>query len=368
MLKVVDRGIVKVERLTTDLEAHERARDLGEDAADANSRIGNTSDDNYNDSMPDERSDPPQDATSLPALPPGPETTPSAMPIPENDAVIESQSTPAFTFPGTLSLSSTGSVHESEAAPTRPDVAAPEDRPSETIRRSATSQSAGMSAVEAMLIRRHSASSSISTRPSKLSLVAAAAPHENSAETRPSASRMGRSQRSLGDEIASATATEVEEDVGNDSFKSVVEVSSLDPRAAARAAAILKMVGRFVLRRIQGQLANGRITRTLSMASCRLPPQLLPPATCHSRGPLGQVHPPYPVRLALRAAEDSSQSTLIRSIRPASSIARSCCTRLSWKSSLVAGVDLDPEQGVWGRLRAGTRPTRRSCRFPGDGR
>lgn len=51
------------------------------------------------------------------------------------------------------------------------------------------------------------------------------------------------SRRSLGEELASASADD-DDQAGDESLRSVVEVSSLDPRAAARAAAILKMVSR----------------------------------------------------------------------------------------------------------------------------
>lgn len=47
-------------------------------------------------------------------------------------------------------------------------------------------------------------------------------------------------RQSLHDELAAVVR---DEDAGDSSFKSVVEVSSLDPKAAARAAAILKLVG-----------------------------------------------------------------------------------------------------------------------------
>jgi len=128
-----------------------------------------------------------------------------------------------------------------------------------SVHRFANAQSGGISTLESMLVRRQSASfSSTSTRPSRLSVVASAvdsgspeqirADHSDSSssseeQSSSSASiniRPSRARQSLGDELATATAAE--EDAGNESFRSVVEVSSLDPRAAARAAAILKLV------------------------------------------------------------------------------------------------------------------------------
>lgn len=55
-------------------------------------------------------------------------------------------------------------------------------------------------------------------------------------------------RRSLHDELAAVVR---DEDAGDGSFKSVVEVSSLDPKAAARAAAILKLVGPLIILAIQ---------------------------------------------------------------------------------------------------------------------
>lgn len=74
--------------------------------------------------------------------------------------------------------------------------------------------------------RVHHRAASHSTRP----VVPSTLSHEISLDT---------SSRSLFDELSSVVDDEV---VADDSFRSVVEVSSLDPRAAARAAAILKMV------------------------------------------------------------------------------------------------------------------------------
>lgn len=51
-------------------------------------------------------------------------------------------------------------------------------------------------------------------------------------------------RQSLHDELAAVVR---DEDAGDSSFKSVVEVSSLDPKAAARAAAILKLVGSLLI-------------------------------------------------------------------------------------------------------------------------
>lgn len=55
-------------------------------------------------------------------------------------------------------------------------------------------------------------------------------------------------RQSLHDELAAVLR---DEDAGDSSFKSVVEVSSLDPKAAARAAAILKLVGPLLILAIQ---------------------------------------------------------------------------------------------------------------------
>lgn len=55
-------------------------------------------------------------------------------------------------------------------------------------------------------------------------------------------------RQSLHDELAAVVR---DEDAGDSSFKSVVEVSSLDPKAAARAAAILKLVGPLLILAIQ---------------------------------------------------------------------------------------------------------------------
>lgn len=54
-------------------------------------------------------------------------------------------------------------------------------------------------------------------------------------------------RRSLHEELAVVAR---DEDEGDSSFKSVVEISSLDPKAAARAAAILKLVGAFCIHAI----------------------------------------------------------------------------------------------------------------------
>ena len=87
-------------------------------------------------------------------------------------------------------------------------------------------------ALEAMLPRRTSSGPGSVHVPSRLSqettLVA-------------EASRKSRPTRTLQDELSSATANDGDEQ-GDESIQSVVEVSSLDPRAAARAAAILKLV------------------------------------------------------------------------------------------------------------------------------
>lgn len=88
-------------------------------------------------------------------------------------------------------------------------------------------------AIEAMLRRRNSSSSG------------PARPSEGLSQEFTLAegfSTVPRPNRSLHDDLASFTAT-VENEEADQSMRSVVEVSSLDPRAAARVAAILKLVG-----------------------------------------------------------------------------------------------------------------------------
>ncbi len=120
------------------------------------------------------------------------------------------------------------------------------------------------SAIEAMLGPRNSSSSSSVRPPSRLSQEVTTA----STEDGPSRSRM-----SLRDELAFAIATERDNE-GDESMRSVVEVSSLDPRAAARAAAILKLVSPHFHSPSSGaDLA--RIMRTSSTVSS------LPPLTQH---------------------------------------------------------------------------------------
>ncbi|KAK8847590.1 hypothetical protein IAR55_005449 [Kwoniella newhampshirensis] len=73
---------------------------------------------------------------------------------------------------------------------------------------------------------------------------AAAAEEESESEAEEEADRsvvIRAPRRSLYDEIAAIAGDVSEDEGGDDSFRSVVEVSSLDPKAAARAAAILKL-------------------------------------------------------------------------------------------------------------------------------
>lgn len=112
---------------------------------------------------------------------------------------------------------------------------------SSSVHRYADTLPGGISSLESMLVRRQSSSSSSSTRPSRLSAFTLAPGEVDSSDFPQNQPDNGdvRDARLRSDAVADDTLFE---DVGNESFRSVVEVSSLDPRAAARAAAILKLV------------------------------------------------------------------------------------------------------------------------------
>lgn len=189
----------------------------------------------------------PLQETAQPALPSPPPSAPTSLPLPQQMVSDDSRGEP----PALRLVLSEGSVSSTSgdqlpSTPVVPSVSldstfTPTRSPS--VHRFANALPGGVSSLESMLVRRQSASSSISTRPSRLS--ANASTFEDSIQT-PASSALGDRMfetRQTREEQSMMVADTMEES-GSDSFRSVVEVSSLDPRAAARAAAILKLVRR----------------------------------------------------------------------------------------------------------------------------
>ncbi|WWD21680.1 hypothetical protein CI109_106166 [Kwoniella shandongensis] len=166
------------------------------------------------------------------------------------------------------SPTSTTPLHSPNATTARPLQATPIEESASTPASGAsgstlpTSTSEGISVLERMLQHRPAGSSKLSQQfipdsPSESeqqssspfiegSVVSSPAVKDSGLETEAEAEAdrsvvVRKPRRSLHDELAAVTTDDSDDEVGNDSFRSVVEVSSLDPKAAARAAAILKL-------------------------------------------------------------------------------------------------------------------------------
>jgi hypothetical protein len=236
VVRVVNRGIVKVERpsdpseivplpLTTDAAA------LREDEAEKRQEVSTAA-----------------MGESLAGVQASGSSGPSDVSVSRADGPTESASalseSAASTFIDSRPTHSTVAEEPSTSNVTSQNLST-QPSPSPSVHRFANASGGAVSSLKSMLVRRQSVSSSSAVaRPSRLSLVASAedAPADEEAPQEETRESRRQARRSLGEELAHATLGDSSFQDGDESFRSVVEVSSMDPRAAARAAAILKLV------------------------------------------------------------------------------------------------------------------------------
>ena len=251
VIKVVDRGTIKIEPEQSSVEKTHHISALEPEAPESSSSNGLALQLREVQVLTKPTVSPAVE-TSMVTLNPASDLAPSF--APSGSSVTASDSATAL-YP-CLPTPVTATVNVSSRSLTGTTTQAPSRQPS-VHRFANAASSTGVSAVEAMLHRRLSNSSSVSNtsrgpshlsgqvpqrpQPESTSLVRTEVSVEHCTLVRPPLT----SRQSLGEELASALATEPLD--GDDSFRSVVEVSSLDPRAAARAAAILKMASKWLM-------------------------------------------------------------------------------------------------------------------------
>jgi hypothetical protein len=233
-LSVVYKGIVKVEP-EAEQEMSQQGSDNDEDASLTEEELEEESDESQGDTCPE---------ISIEEVP---ETSVQEQEEPlsshQETTISNPVATPTLKIRDFATPTASMSTKEDPKSipplgPTQPALPAPQPiLPVEVARKSATMMPASESEASS------SSSSGSVTSPSKSqqqnTISVNDQPDHQSGTHRPKLS----SRRSLGEELASASADD-DDQAGDESFRSVVEVSSLDPRAAARAAAILKMVSR----------------------------------------------------------------------------------------------------------------------------